>query len=212
MRKRDLATLVEQLIPHLPRVRVKLPMIAFPPFEELLKGLYFERSGSDVERFYIWVFFMPLCVPAQHVTFNLGRRIGGGDQRWDFRDPQLVEKIAFSIKNDAFPFLESIQNSHDAARLALSISGATTSPHLQQANAYLLAQSGETNEASKSLDDLLYLLKLDVPWQAEIAARARKLKTLLSSPKDAESQIRAWEDESVRNLGLEEIGFAATAR
>ena len=55
-----------------------------------------------------------LCVHAQHVTFNLGRRIGGKDQRWDFRDPQLVEKIVLSIKGDAYPLLGSIQSPNHA--------------------------------------------------------------------------------------------------
>jgi hypothetical protein len=84
---------------------------------------------------------------------------------------------------------------------------------VQQASAYLLARSGEINEASKSLDELLYLLDLDVPWQAEMASRAQKLKLLLvSSPEDAKAQLRAWEVETIHNLGLEEIGFTVAAR
>ena len=154
-----------------------------------------------------------LCVHAQHVTFNLGRRIGGKDQRWDFRDPQLVEKIVLSIKGDAYPLLGSIQSPNEAARVALSVAGTAKSPHVQQASAYLLAQAGETNAASKSLDQLLYLLKLDVPWQAEMAARAQELKALLlKGPGAAEAQLQSWEIESIHNLGLEGIGFTVTAR
>lgn len=206
--KRDIAALIRLICPNLPEVRIKSSMVVFPPFRKILKGLYFEHSGSDKYRFYIWVFFVPLCVPAQNVMFDLGRRIGGIDQRWDFRDSQLVEKISSCIQSDALPFLRSVQNAQEAARVARSMAGTTRSPHIRQAIAYLLAQSGEANEASRLLDELLSLLKLDVPWQAEMAADAQRLRTLLSeSPKDAEAQLDAWEAGSIHNLGLEEIGF-----
>lgn len=210
MRKSKFAALVKLLSPHLPEARVKLPMIVFPTFQDVLKSLCFESSGSDSDRFYIWVFFMPVCVPANHATFNLGRRIGGKNQRWDLKDPQLVEKVVFSINNDALPFLENVQTPDKAARFALSITGATKSPHVRQANAYLLARAGETEEATKSLDELLCLLDSDTPWQAEMATRARTLMALLlRSPEDAENQLRAWEVETIHNLGLEEVGFVA---
>lgn len=211
MTKRAFTALLKRLSPHLPEARVKLPVIIFPPFREVLKGLYFERSGSDTERFYVWVFFMPLCVPARHVTFNLGRRIGGNDQRWDFKDQHLAEKIISSVEREALPFLKSVQRPREAARFALSMGGTARSPHAQQANAYLLAQAGETNEASKSLDQLLYLLKLDIPWQAEMAARAQRLQAfLVNCPADAKAQLQSWECDSIHNLELEDIGFTIT--
>jgi hypothetical protein len=217
MKKNALTSLVEQLNPHLPEVRVKLPMIVFPPFREILKALYFEHSVSDKDRFYLWVFFIPLCVPTQHVTLSLGRRIGGKDQRWDFKDPRLVEKIALSIKSDALPFLKCVQEPHEAARFALSVGGAAKSPFAQQANAYLLVQAGETNEAFKSLDELLDLLNVaeefDVPWPREMVARAQRLKALLHKiPAAAVAQLQDWESESVHNLGLEKIGFSIAAK
>ena len=102
----------------------------------------------------------------------------------------------------------NVQTPHKATHFVLSMGGAAKSPHVQEANAYLLARSGEVNEASKSLDELLYLLNLDIPWQAEMAARAQNLKLLLANgPEDAEAKLQAWEAESIRNLGLEEIGF-----
>jgi hypothetical protein len=212
MKKKEVAALVERLSPHLPEVRIKIPMVVFPPYREILRALYFDRS-EDAEYFYLWVFFMPLCVPAEHVAFNLGRRVRGDIERWHSKDPELLEKLVSRINDDALPFLENAQTPLEAARFVLFTPGAEKSPYVHQANAYLLARAGKIFEASQSLDDLLHLLEPDVTWQAEIAARAEKLRALLlNSPEDAQAQLRAWEIESIHNLGLEGVGFTATGR
>ena len=37
-------------------------------------GSYFEGSSFDAKSFYVWTFFLPLFVPAKHVSFNFGKR------------------------------------------------------------------------------------------------------------------------------------------
>jgi hypothetical protein len=211
MKKKEVAALIKRLSPHLPEVRIKVPMVVFPPYREILRALCFDRS-EDAEYFYLWVFFMPLCVPAEHLAFNLGQRVWCEIERWHLKDPALLEKLVSRINDDALPFLENAQSPLEAARFALFTPGAAKSPYVRQANAYLLARAGKTFEASQSLDDLLHLLEPDVPWQAKMAARAEKLRALLSnSPEDAQAQLRAWEIESIHNLGLESIGFTVAA-
>jgi hypothetical protein len=206
MTKRQLKALVEQIQQDFSDLQLKLPMAIFPPTVEILKGLYFERSGSDASRFYVWVFFMPLCVPSNHVTFNLGRRIGGTDQRWDFNDPLLHEKILFAIRAEAIPFLNQAQTPHLASRLAVSIASSGKSPYPLQASAYLLARSGEAAAAVNSLETLLSALKTDVSWQAEMASRAENLRSLLiTNPDQALLQLKEWELETKQNLKIDEL-------
>jgi hypothetical protein len=206
MTKKQLTTLIEQIRQNFSELQIKLPMAIFPPTVEILRGLYFERSGSDTSRFYVWVFFMPLCVPSSHIAFNLGRRIGGTDQRWDFNDSLLHEKILFSIRAEAVPFLRQTQTLQLASQLASSIASTSKSPHALQASAYLRARSGDVAGAIDSLGALISSLKADVPWQSEIASRAENLKFLLTNnPDQAALQLKEWELEAIKNLKIAEL-------
>lgn len=206
MTKNQLIALVEQVRQDFAEVNFKFPMAIFPPTVEILKGLYFERSGSDASRLYVWAFFMPLCVPSKHVTFNLGRRIGGTDQRWDFNDPLLHEKIIFAIRAEAIPFLSQARTPLLASRLAVSIANFGKSPYPLQASAYLLARSGDVTAAINSLETLLLSLKTDVPWQLEMALRAKSLKSLLvKNPDQAMLKLKDWELETKQNLKIDQL-------
>jgi hypothetical protein len=45
-----------------------------------------------------------------------------------------------------------------------------------------------------------------IPWQAEIASRARILESLLlTDPERANKQLEKWEFETTHNLGLDEF-------
>ncbi len=207
MTNKEFASLAAQLLPHLPDMVVKVPLMICSPVREMVRGLCFERSGSDKRRFYLWVFFMPLCVPSRHVTFDLGRRLGGLEQRWNTDEPHLTEKLLFSIRAEGLPFLNNLQAPNNAAHFALSVARTNKSAHAQQTGAYMLARSGKVQEAVSSLDELLQLLVGDTSWQAEMASRAQMLKSLLlSDPPLAKKQLLAWEAETLENLGLEKFG------
>jgi hypothetical protein len=61
-------------------------------------------------------------------------------------------------------------------------------------------------QAGDVLDRLIGHLREDVPWQREMADRARTLKSqLVSYPAAAQKQFDAWEVETAKNLGLEEL-------
>ena len=207
MTKKEFAALGEQFLPHLPDVTVRSPLMMCLPLKGVLRGFCFERSGSDKSRFYLWVFFMPLCIPTQQVVFNLGRRLGGAGQRWNTDEPGLIEKLLFSIREEGLPFLKDLRTLRGAARLSQSIADTDKSLYAQQAGAYLLARSGEAREAVASLDKLLQLLSDKIPWQAEMASRARLLESLLlTDPEKANKQLESWETETMHNLGLDEFG------
>jgi hypothetical protein len=205
MKKKDFAALAKRLLPHLVGFTVKGPMLFIQPLKHTLRGIYFEGSSFDARSFYVWMFFMPLCVPTHHIGFNLGRRIrgvGGGD-RWNADAPNLLAELGAALKREALPFLGGIASLQDVAKAATALQ-TSHDPYVQEAIAYALARTGEIEQAAMALDQLIGLLDAKVPWQCEMADRARTLKSqMVSNPADVQRQLEAWEAENIHTLGLE---------
>ena len=203
MKNKDFAELAKRLLPDLPGFAVKAPLMFIPPVKHTLRGLCFESHSHEAKLFYVWVFFLPLFVPRQHVSFEFGKRIGA--DLWNVDAPNLVHELGDALKREALPFLSPIESPRDVARAATSLR-LPQNPHVQQAIAYALARAGDVNKAVAALDELVRSLDVKVPWQLEMAERANALKPqLLSDAPSAQKQLEAWEAESVRNLGLEKF-------
>jgi hypothetical protein len=205
MKNKDFAGLAKQLLEDLPGFFVKGPMAASRPVKHALRGLYFEGSSFDAKSFYVWTFFLPLFVPAKHVSFNFGKRLrspSGGD-RWNADAPNLVAELKAAVKREALPFLSGIESAEDIAMVAATFLKAGD-PYGQQAIAYAWARAGEGSRAVEELERLVCLLDAKVPWHREMAERAEALKTkLLTNPAEAQRQLETWESETSQNLGLE---------
>lgn len=206
MTNKDFAALGQRVLPSLPDFAIKAPLMLIPPAKHTLRGLCFESHSYEAKLFYVWVFFLPLCVPTKHVGFNLGKRIeGAGGGPWNADAPNLVAELSTALKREALPFLSRIESPRDLAQAAASLQQ-SQDPYTQQAIAYALARAGDVNKAVAALDELARLLDAKVPWQLEMAERANALKSqLLSDASGAQKQLEAWEAESVRNLGLEKF-------
>jgi len=203
MKNKDFAELAKRLLPDLPGFAVKAPLMFILPVGHTLRGLCFESHSYEAKLFYVWVFFLPLCVPRKHVSFELGKRIGG--DRWNADGPDIIRELGVALKREALPFLSPIESPRDVAQAAKSLR-LPQNPHVQQAIAYALARAGDVNKAVAALDELTRSLDVKVPWQLEMAERANALKPqLLSDAPSAQKQLEAWEAESVRNLGLEKF-------
>jgi hypothetical protein len=208
MKKKEFASLARRLSPHVPGTIVHGPMLLIPPVTRTLRGLYFEGSSFDAKSFYIWVFWMPLCVPSEHVYFNLGRRVRGtsGGDRWNAGAPQLLEDLVAAIRSEAIPLLSLTGTQTGEIEAARAATAGNTSPYTHQALAYVLAQAGETQAAVDTLAVLLGFLDPAVPWQAEMGARARLLKEgLVEHPEEVARMLDGWRLDSIRNLGLGDV-------
>jgi hypothetical protein len=205
MKKKDFVALAKRLLPHLTGFTVKGPLLFIPPVKHTLRGIYFEGSSFDARSFYVWMFFMPLCVPTHYVSFHLGRRvrgIGGGD-RWNADTPNLLAELGTALQHEALPFLGGIESLHDVAKAATALQ-TSRDPYVQEAIAYALARAGDVEQAARALDQLVGLFDEKVPWQCEMAGRARALKSqMVSNPADVQRQLEAWEAENIHKLGLE---------
>jgi hypothetical protein len=206
MKNKDFAGLAKQLLPDLPDFFVKGPIAASQPVKHVLRGIYFEGSSFDKTSFYVWAFFLPLFIPAKHVSFNLGKRLREptGGSRWNAESPNLIAELREAVKREALPFLSGIESAGDIANAAIPFQKAG-GPIAQEAIAYAWARSGEVTRASEELNRLVRLLDLKIPWQREMAKRVETLKVKLANLAEAQRQLEAWESETSQNLGLEKF-------
>ncbi|MDB6031215.1 MAG: hypothetical protein JWM16_1553 [Verrucomicrobiales bacterium] len=203
MTNKDFSTLAQRLLPNLPGLAIKSPLMFAAPVGHTLRGICFESHSYETKLFYVWVFLQPLCVPTKYLGFSLGKRIetvAGGP--WNADAPSLLRELSAALRSQALPFLSHIDSLHNVAEAASSLK--SKGPYVQQAIAYVLARAGDVNRAAAELGQLTGLLDAKVPWQREMAERAELLKAkLVANPVDAQSQLEGWENDTAKNLGLE---------
>ena len=177
------------------------------PLGHTLRGFHFDPSGFSAKKFYVNMFFMPLYVPARHLHFTFGHRVG---HMWDAEEEGLDANLGSAMQKDA-PFLRSLRTPIDVADALkpLTTRDRTTdyiNPHCYEALAYSLVRAGKTGAALKVIGKLLNSANPTVEWETEIRSRARLISELLSQNLElALKQLSAWELETIRSLGLEDI-------
>jgi hypothetical protein len=203
MKTRDFNSLEQQLLPVLPNFTIKGPMMFVRPIGRVLRGLYFESSSFDAEAVYVWAFFLPLCVPAKNVSFNLGKRLRGEQgERWSVNAPNMTAELGIAIKRDALSFLSRVESLNHVAQAASLLTPQDL--YIQQAIVYASAAGGNVQETKELLDQFLLRLDIAIPWQREMAERAEWLRKIVASnPADAQRQLETWEAETAKSLGLE---------
>jgi len=203
MKNKDFASLAQRLLPNLPGFVVKAPLMFIPPVKHTLRGLCFESHSHEANLFYVWVFFQPLFVPTKHLTLTFGKRIS--DEPWNADASNLIHELGGALKRETLPFLSPIESPHGVAVAAKSLR-LSQNPNVQETIAYALARAGDVGKAVAELDILLGMLDVKVPWQLEMAERAKLLKAeLLSDAHGAQNLLATWETESARNLGLDKF-------
>lgn len=206
MRTKDFVSLAKRLLPELPGFVANGPMIFIRPVGHILRGFYFEGSSFDSKSFYVWMFILPLCVPAEHISFSLGKRIrGAGGERWHIDAPDVVPELKDLLKREAVSNLSRIGSLRDFVDAA-SRWGSSDDPQTQEALAYVLARASKGGDAVLAIDQLLRSLHTNIPWQVEMTERAKTLKTKIQEdPAEAQRQLETWERQTAKNLGIEEF-------
>jgi hypothetical protein len=204
MKTTEIAAFGKRLLADLPGFAVKGRMLFMRPVGHTLRGIFFDRSINP-RGFYVQVFLQPLFVPAEHVAFNVGWRLGGDSRIWNADAPGLISELDAALKREALPFLSGAQSPQDVAQAAASLRKSGDS-HVQQAIAYSLARGGETQPAATALAQLgeMLNLKAQYPWQQEMQRRAEVLRAeLRDNPSAAHQRLASWEAETTKKLGLE---------
>ena len=151
----------------------------------------------------MWAFFLPLYVPATHVSFSFGKRLGeGSGKRWSLSDPRLCDELLACILGDGLLFLEGVRQPCDVA-VAIPLLDADSDPYKMEAAAYSLAMTDDVAAAQQAIGRLAKTLDKGISWQAEMGERTAQLAQKLSvDPQEARHQLAEWEQATVKNLGL----------
>lgn len=203
MKNTKILALGKKLLPHLPGYSLKVPMLYATPLNHVLRGFCFEGSGIDSSVFYLWVFYLPLYIPANHVSFNFGKRLGEvGGTRWNLNEPGLEKELFATIQNNGLPFLAGVKEPIEVVMNIQKLCN-PLGPNELEAIAFSYAMVGDVSAAKWNLTCLIKTLDKSIPWQAEMFDRSTQFsQTLASDPEKAKKQLLNWEHETVINLGL----------
>jgi hypothetical protein len=197
--------LEKQVSKAIPGFAIKKTLMIMPPVERLVRGINFDRSAYDEMSFSVTAFVMPLCVPAKHFGFTFGEAIrhsGGGD-RWSTDLPNLETQLVAALKRQAMPFLSKGETLGGFIEIAKA---APQTGRTLEGLGYAVARSGDAKQAIEILNRLVPMLNLNSAWQRELVSQVQALSTKLAEhPEEAREQLAQWEEETVRNLGLEEF-------
>jgi hypothetical protein len=196
----------KELLPDLPGFVTEGRMVFKSPVGDFLHGLFFENT-SDANCFHFWVFFLPLFVPQEGVSFTHGDRIGNA-LNWRLDNPNLLADLRAAIHGEAIPFLNNastLAGAIDYLKARIESGRPRVNSHVLEALAYALIKAGDYSSALKALAEQQQLLeKATIPWVLELKARAEMMEEkLLPKPKVALAQLEAWKTENISKLGLE---------
>jgi hypothetical protein len=204
MKIREFVALEKRLLPALSGFAIRGSLMFITPLGDILRGFDFESSSHDKKAFYVYAFFLPLCVPSEYLSFNFGNRLRyGRADRWSIMDRDFEFVLKSAMEKEA-RYLRALQSSEDVILALRTHVSRTNDPYGHEAIAYLLAKEGKVQVSLEALDSLIRMLEPSVAWEKEMASRAQLIKAkLLANPMEARQQLEIWQRETVRNLGLE---------
>lgn len=205
MKTRDFVHLQKKIVPYLStRLVVRGSYCYLTPIGDTLKGFYFESSAFSPKHFYVTAFFLPLSVPVSQIHLTFGRRVGA-NERWD-SDQTGVEAALLDAMQRELSFLLEL-NSPSKLLNALEVFARGGNPHCSEAFAYALIEAGQISRSIEVLRYIMTTIDRTVPWQQEILDRVIMIGGLLpTAVEEAKHRLIKWRLESVRALGLENVG------
>jgi hypothetical protein len=201
MKTSDFTKLQKRLLPRIGGgLAVKGRYSFLTPVGKTLRGFFFDDSSHSAKHFYVTAFFMPLCVPSQHVTLTFGKRIGVS-QRWNIEQGELEQKLSAAM-SEVMPWLIGL-GTPQAVMHALELIESHTNLNWLEAYTYTLLEVGRITSAAERLNELLRVLDVAIPWQEHMLARATLIQRMLSlSLEDTQRQLALWRKDSISSLGL----------
>jgi hypothetical protein len=204
MTKRQLTILAKGLLGGLPEFTVHGPMVVMQPLARILRAVCFS-GASNTRGFYVHVAVLPLCLPTELVTFDVGWRVCGTLQRWSADEADFESKLIAVLRRDVVPFLSRAGAPHDAAEAAMALPN-HENQFVQEAIGYFWALAGHVENACRAFENVLRSNGNDLDWEKAINERTIKVIWLLRNDlAAARSQLEAWETQTKANLGLQDL-------
>src|SRR5436309_2435201 len=114
MTTKEFLAIEKRLLPQFPGFTTKGALMFIQPLDHTLRGFHFEPSAFSKKGFYVNMFFLPLCVPIEHVHFTFGHRVGP-NKRWSADQPDLEVTLGLEMLKEV-SFLISLRTANDVAR------------------------------------------------------------------------------------------------
>jgi hypothetical protein len=211
MTKKEFFLIGTQLQKTFPEFIAFKDLLLLNPLGDILRGIAFQGSGWDKHSFCAWQFVFPLWKLVEKggdISMSFGSEplgLNKCERCFDKRVPDFEQELIFLIKEQALPFLNSIQTNEDFLN-NLDPKYLDTDPYDKEAQAYARIRIEDFPGALKALDELIGMLDFRLEWEYPIAERARLLKEkILRDPAEAQAQLEAWKEETIRNLKLDKL-------
>jgi len=213
MKRKELESLLKELLPNLPGFAVKGALLFQQPIGPILKGVYLDTSINS-RKFYAQLFVQPLFVPVEYLTFSFGWRLD--NRSWDADAPDTPENLYHRIRKDGLPFLSRVSKPLDfidllndsswtaefPARAKTVFSGSNS--HYYQTLLYASIREGKYAAALIEFDRLKSVLNMKTQWQQDMLEESTMLLKLFEkNPVQAQLQLDKWVCATIRNLDLE---------
>jgi hypothetical protein len=201
MKKQDRRRLAQAICKRVPGLRQLDDLLVLGSVSRLLRGFYLENSSRPAEC-YVWVFVLPLYVPGDRVSFNLGQRVGGGSRTWGLED---MDTLAAAVSDASHSFLGGVNSPGDIVTWGFVQD--RSSPAALEAVAYSLIAAGQIERGVSALRDFATALATDGrDWVVRMRLRAEELADAADNdPAAAAALLSRWEDETTHSLGLHKL-------
>ena len=115
----------------------------------------------------------------------------------------LEADLVAALEQQAMPFLSSCETLEGFIEIAKA---SPSTGRTLEGLGYALARAGHAKHAIQVFSQIPPMLNLDIGWQRELADRIRTLSAkLIEDPEDAQNQLAQIEEQTIRNLGLEDL-------
>ena len=207
MKRSELTKLTTSLMGMLVNGRVSQRIVYAMPLGELVRGFYVEDSRYSSSEFYLWVFCVPLYVPAASLSLTFGRRLKSSKEVAWTLDGVSQPGVPEQISAQSSEFLQCVET---PAKFASSIANLTRAPenlHVMEAVAYSLTVSEKWTEAADALARLLLRMESVITAHNEstlgMKQRAELLQKLVATNHEqALAQLQTWREQTLTNLKL----------
>lgn len=199
-------SMLRRVLSEHPSLLRKNRLLIHPPLSHSLRALYFEPSATASGESYVWQFLMPLCIPQESLTFDLGIRLGGGTRTWNNRDLADSDELCALVTEEVMPHFAGLQDPLSVQQALDLLTRETSNAFYFEAHGYIAARYGVPEVAIRSLNRVLELVPQKQTWEIEMRSRARRLLRMLHEDLDgARGLLDGWRKLTLENLGLAQL-------
>jgi hypothetical protein len=90
-------------------------IVVIKPVHHILRGIYIDRSSDPLLFVPTWAVIF-LFEPSQSLSYNWGQRVYRRPGPWEISDPDLPNRMAEAIEEQALPLLRPVQSIDDFVR------------------------------------------------------------------------------------------------